>query len=334
MLLSHLHAGFRDKPENIATRGLEYVLTVQPVLASFRSFLNSEFCWSEELSRVGVQHLFGQDGQPDLVCFDGSGKVALVVELKFWAGLTVNQPQSYLNLLKPGGLLLFVAPEARVAALRSEVSHYAGADKRIEVVSGRRLLKRLISDANTTRGDLCDVWCDLLQMQSLWEDYDHVMTELQPLSAVELQDRRWAQLALTLPTLPAKVFESARGKLAAETWPEGREVSLTYVYKNIRWSWMQGWIVYSPQNWERYGQSPLWLETNEAQFKDQPQHWSKVQTVFAAIASSSGHQSVYAGFTERKWRATAVPLLIQPDSRELVVVENIVNQLRSITQDC
>ena len=82
----HLHAGFRDKPENIATRALEYVLTMPPVFAAFRSFLHGEFSWCEELSRVGAQHRFGQNGQPDLVGVDASEKVVLVIELKFWAG--------------------------------------------------------------------------------------------------------------------------------------------------------------------------------------------------------------------------------------------------------
>ena len=248
---------------------------------------------------------------------------------------TPNQPEGYLNLLEPNGLLLFVVPEARVPKVRSELNRYSSIAKRIEVASGPGLLKRLVSDTVTVRseGDSCEVCCDLLQLQSLWEGYDHMLTELQPLGEAELQNRRWAHLALTLPTLPAKIFELAREKLKAETWPEGREVSLTYVYKNIRWSWMRGWIVYSPQNWERHGQSPLWLETNEAQFKDQPHDWIRAQTVFAVAASGAGHHSPYAGVTERRWHAIAIPLLIQPNSREVVVIESMVQQMKLITHN-
>ena len=52
---------------------------------------------------------------PDLVGNTQDGVQVLVVEAKFWAGLTANQPVTYLKRLpaERPGLLLFIAPEDR-----------------------------------------------------------------------------------------------------------------------------------------------------------------------------------------------------------------------------
>ena len=51
-------------------------------------------------------------GQPDLVGKGGEGKI-LIVEVKFDAGFTENQPVAYFEHLAAPGLLVFVVPEYR-----------------------------------------------------------------------------------------------------------------------------------------------------------------------------------------------------------------------------
>ena len=68
-----------------------------------------------------------EDGsRPDLVGRAIDGREPIVIEAKFWAGLTGHQPVSYLGALPAGGLLLFVAPAGRIDTLWTELLRRAG----------------------------------------------------------------------------------------------------------------------------------------------------------------------------------------------------------------
>ena len=77
---------------------------------------------------VGVRtQVTGEDSaRPDLVGFDQDGTECVMMEVKFWAGLTENQPNSYLKRLPKGRALLFIAPASRMETLWSELCQRAG----------------------------------------------------------------------------------------------------------------------------------------------------------------------------------------------------------------
>jgi hypothetical protein len=64
-----------------------------------------------------------QTGRPDLVATDEMGGERLIIEAKFWANLTDNQPGAYLTRLAPArpSLLLVVAPQVRLATLWTDL---------------------------------------------------------------------------------------------------------------------------------------------------------------------------------------------------------------------
>lgn len=72
----------------------------------------------------------GKQARVDLVGFDDGNAKRALIEVKFWAGLTENQPNTYLAELlkndKPSALL-FVAPVSRQETLWPEVLRLAGA---------------------------------------------------------------------------------------------------------------------------------------------------------------------------------------------------------------
>jgi hypothetical protein len=61
-----------------------------------------------------------QEGRPDVVGALGV-KRYLILEGKFWAGLTDSQPVGYLRSLEDGGCLLLVAPERRFETVGAEL---------------------------------------------------------------------------------------------------------------------------------------------------------------------------------------------------------------------
>lgn len=57
------------------------------------------------------------DSTPDLVATNSEGKNALMIESKFWAGLTKKQPVSYVRALPKDGSLVFLVPQERFTPL-------------------------------------------------------------------------------------------------------------------------------------------------------------------------------------------------------------------------
>ena len=119
-------------PEPAATKAFAYILNSDHVAA--QAFV------AQVLDGVGVEHfelghIEGQidheGNRPDLVIHDAESCRRLIVEFKFWAGLTVNQPVGYLRLLpndQPSALL-FVVPERRIEAVWSELKRRCEGDR-------------------------------------------------------------------------------------------------------------------------------------------------------------------------------------------------------------
>ena len=103
-------------PENLATEALRYLLerhpTVWPAVHTFLAGL--EFPLPLTLA-FKTQAYSATHAIPDLVGLDSEGKERLIVEAKFWAGLTQNQPVTYLGRLGNAspGMVLFIAPGLR-----------------------------------------------------------------------------------------------------------------------------------------------------------------------------------------------------------------------------
>ena len=81
--------------------------------------------------QIGIQFEYGSihpemkhdDRQPDLTTKDKGGNIRLLVENKFWAGLTVAQPIKYLKVLPEdlNSALLFIVPKARMTTVWHEL---------------------------------------------------------------------------------------------------------------------------------------------------------------------------------------------------------------------
>ena len=77
-----------------------------------------------ELTDAGTQVSDATLARPDLAVYDRERKERVLMEAKFWAGLTENQPNAYLARLpldQRPAVLLFVAPEARLETLWPEL---------------------------------------------------------------------------------------------------------------------------------------------------------------------------------------------------------------------
>ncbi|WP_147439534.1 hypothetical protein [Corallococcus sp. CA049B] len=113
-LLGYLATRLAPHPENIATEALTFVLQksapARSTLLRLASSLGNPI--SEALD-FSSQAAVDGTGIPDIVGRTADGTERLLLEAKFWAGLTPHQPVSYLRRLKDGGSLLFIVPTVR-----------------------------------------------------------------------------------------------------------------------------------------------------------------------------------------------------------------------------
>ncbi len=136
-LLSHV-VPLYGQTEVIATEALRYILQrSEAARKSLENMLLNAGVEVGSLTRFRTE-AGGEEGERvDLVCSDESGTERVLIEAKFWAGLTDNQPNTYLARLPEDtpSALLFVAPAQRVETLWPELSGRAEEQHRLRVTS-------------------------------------------------------------------------------------------------------------------------------------------------------------------------------------------------------
>ena len=123
-LFAHLATLFPGFPaENLATEALAYIVNRR---TSFREAFTDQFVSDPNSSRPTryiTQAVGGGPERPDIIGqTDGIG-AQIIIEAKFLAGLTENQPVAYFRRLSPhpNATLAFLVPESRVASLWREL---------------------------------------------------------------------------------------------------------------------------------------------------------------------------------------------------------------------
>ena len=126
---------------------------------------------------------------------DADGNTIVIIEGKFWANLTENQPNRYLDDLAVGGKLLFLAPGTRTESLKSGLEdRINGEDDRMLVRSWNDFLN-LVEIENNKNHDAA-LASDLNQLKALCQKMD--VEGMPPLSQSDLDlthGRVLAQLA-------------------------------------------------------------------------------------------------------------------------------------------
>ena len=127
-LLAHLYPYIKGSQEDIATYSLQYLLMQSAELN--RAFTKRIFdvlhIENKDVLQYACQVVGKSEEQerPDMVGVDSAGKEVVLCEMKFYATLTVNQPNKYLDRLVEcnGKGLLFVCPSARQTNLWAKLN--------------------------------------------------------------------------------------------------------------------------------------------------------------------------------------------------------------------
>ena len=272
---------FTGQTERAATEALRHILQQSEAARSaLEQMLRTAGVEVGSLTRFQTEASGDEGERVDLVCCDEHGTELVLIEAKFWAGLTDNQPNTYLARLPEDthSALLFVAPAQRIETLWPELCRRAEAQHSLTVTSDtatsgelrgvsidanghkmmltswRAMLERMESQARMS-GDRAAVR-DIEQLHGLTERMDS--DAFLPIHSDELGQafpRRVTGLVNLVHDAAQRVVDmsSPRGgssRMSARWYGDGRTLRLngeTY------------WFGINFELWASHGQTPIWL---------------------------------------------------------------------------
>ena len=295
-LLAHLAPRFTNRTEDIAVRALWYILSKSEVARNaLEETLKTGGANVGRIVRLKIEATGDNQERPDLAAFDDDGVEHILIEAKFGAGLTPNQPDEYLKRLlkvkdRPSALL-FVAPENRLANLWDKLqkrvsksncislgsdtkkekiwSVPAGENRHLMLTSWKTLLCSMKAHINAN--EETSVMCDIQQLQGLCGQMD--AEAFLPLRPDELRSE-FPKRILDLNRLIYDAVERAEFVTAYRTssWryepggnsgPSGDIATGKYIglgeYIGHGDRTGSVWFGINFKHWARHRKTPLWL---------------------------------------------------------------------------
>lgn len=286
-LFAHIARTHTDKVENVAVRALGHILSqseaAREALAETLRLGGTEVGL---LGKVKTQATGEKGGIPDLSVKADDGTEPVLIEAKFDAPLTPNQPNGYLEQLprcRPAALL-FVAPAARLETLwpvlrkRAEKKHglavssefgelrsasIACGERRLMLTSWGALLDRMktqASNAGDTVGE-----ADITQLRGLTDQMDAEV--FLPWRSEDLGPE-FAKRMLSLIAL----VDDATDRFCDAGLPDTSKLFKAPRYEGygqyIRIGGVKAWFGYIFDGWAQHENTPLWLlfESNTLEY--------------------------------------------------------------------
>ena len=195
LLLCHIANSVGTSTEDIATMSLHYILQNSSVARdTLLDYIGTELGLNFEKELYFELQSCGENlERPDMSLRNSHNDELLIFEMKFWANLTDNQPNTYLERLnKKGGKgLIFICPKSRILSLVDELAvsaEYEKPQRRLLqkpdnppmlVLSWEEVLNKL---DNVLQEDI--LYNDLLQLKGLTGEMDN--QDFKPFTAGDL----------------------------------------------------------------------------------------------------------------------------------------------------
>jgi len=346
-ILAHLGRRMTKQQELLATEGLAYLLqNSEACTGVLRRLASQAQCGLPQVIKYRPEISGDDRDRPDVVGFDDQLKEVAILEGKFYAGLTDNQPNTYLSRLSNagGGLLLFVVPELRLARLWKEVTARAGQEFALErtgedagtiahlkvlpnvtlmMVSWRELLDAMMAAA---RSGAEAITADIYQLQVLC---DRIQGEaFLPFSSSEVtglnQPIRHRDLCNLVDAIVASLKSSGRVSHEGLNATPQRLGYIRYIWLGAKKNEFGAYLGLRYDLWQSTGGNPIWLGVQDADAMI-------LRPVFQRIAAKLD----LTVFDEGKRTAVALPMRSGLEFEELVtlsarVVTQIIDELQHL----
>ena len=282
--------------------------------------------------------------RPDMWGYD-EAEPRVFVENKFWAGLTDNQPVSYLRQLAvytQPTILFVVVPDAREQTMRRELSRRLQ-DAGIRTTDMDTTSDSIVYSITTEIGPILALtsWTkllsalelevaddpsarsDLLQLRALCEAADS--DAFVPISSEEVSDQRTPAFILQLNTI---IQESVEVAVTEKVVNIGRFLPQANWERIGRYAEIVGekgigfWIGIHFGLWKKHGATPLWLLFPLSQGE-----WSRALEVRPILEPWAAKEGILTTYENGEF-AIAVDIAIGEDKDQ--AVRSVVNCLKEI----
>ena len=340
-LVSHLAAKFAAHEENWATEALGYILGRSEHAREAVRVLLGELGITVPSSLLYQNQVTGDDSaRPDLVGLD-DGKQRLVIEAKFWAGLTDHQPVTYLGRLPhDGGALLFVVPAARLELVWAELQRRCAAagitmadgptaltgtrtarspdGRSLAIVSWRALLAPLGFRLETAddRGAKEDV----AQLRGLCDRMDAVA--FLPVTSEDLTSHRYRRV-VEFGEIVDEVTTRLVSQGVAKTKGTRSAGANGYYGRYLILRGFPVFLICDIRKWMKYASTPLWLSVYGPRWRQSDRQ--AVRRVLAGLETTTPPRMFIAadGFP-------TVALLVPTGVERAAVVDRVVEQVLEV----
>lgn len=341
-LLGHLTLRFATHPENLATEALAYILrrsrAARQRLAGIVRSMGAEIAVDDILT-YDTQFNTGQYGIPDLVAYREDRSVALIVEVKFGAPFTKNQPWQYLKSLPlSASAFLFLVPNVRVRGVWARCQGYDN-DLALgfqQVEAAHPLARRAFAGRHSV-GVIS--WQDLMSEldESLRADQDpQPLADLQQLWGLVRNMEEQVLVPFTEDDLKpehgrtyfqfVRLVDKLADQLAAKFGQAGTKGRLGSYGRTFQRYGIDWYFVVSPRLWARSAEwpvaTPLWLALSEPGSKSS----EKIRRALAGLENLDP-----PGLYDYSPREVVIPLLIPPEKDEEGVLDHLVKQIDDVT---
>jgi len=278
-LLGQFYNRIKGSQEDIASESLTYILK-KSVRA--RQAINQIVISDTGLSFTDLSYRTQNVGEklerPDISGVDENGKETLLIEAKFWASLTNNQPNEYINRLEENSVLIFLVPSSRTRAIYGEVLNRI-TEKYSDIETDAENLKIKMNQIN--KFVIIKKWDEVLKAikselqqennQTLISDVDQIIGFCETIDNISFQPITDSDLS---PSIPKKInsYYNIVDNVVEEIKNRIKEASTTGLQKTpqkfgyIRYFSIQGFgmgIGLKMDLWSKYADTPFWISIVE-----------------------------------------------------------------------
>jgi hypothetical protein len=340
-LFGYLINKFSNQAEDLATESLNYIINQSIVAkqALLELVFHSTGIKFEDIL-FQTQVAGADDARPDIVGSDSEGRQVFIIEAKFWAGLTINQPVTYVNRLpkEVNSLLLFLAPAIRIQTLWPEllvrckekgvaieaiirkkddfIIGHIDENRSLAITSWRFILDVLFQSLNAAKE--LEFASDVMQLQGLCEQMD---TEaFLPIRSEELSSihgRRIVQYC----HLVNDIVDTLKSEGLAETQGLKATGSLGVYGKYFLLHGFPSFLNFSAEDWSRVRETPLWL-------KIKGKDWKYSKDVREKLLPLKREEPTRL-FRNGDWYC--IPLYLKTGVEREQIMEHLLEQIRNVS---
>ncbi|MBD0777629.1 hypothetical protein HPE56_07480 [Maribacter sp. ANRC-HE7] len=341
-LLGQFYNRIKGSQEDIASEGLVYILNQS---LECRKAINQIVKANTNLKFSDLTYKTQNVGRdlerPDISGKDEEGKEVLIIEAKFWASLTSNQPNGYLKRLKDNTVLIFLVPTLRTRTVFEEVKNrileeYINNDvdynsddltiiikpsqKHVFIKSWNEVLSMLRSKIEQANN--ITLLSDLNQIIGLCETIDQ--NSFQPIKDEDLS-----------PRIPKNIvsYYHIVDKVVDELKNRNVEISIKGLVKTPqRYGYHRYFktekfglnLALKLDLWEKYSDTPFWLSIQEIK-----ERWTKTEELgysLESLCAKSHH--VLVDESNYLFVSLKPKLYVTED----IVIKDLANQIESILE--